>query len=174
MKSGPTSAVTSARMSAIATPSRVVCTPSPPKVRPKSFAPGGVRRPRKKPGHQRVEHNLCSRIMTATGRARDPATLRPQRGGNIGRVDGKSMSAANNLARNSSEPDGLVGARSDRHDFPRIHDVVRIERALDGGHGRQRRASKLAREVFHLALPDAMLTGARAIHGQRPLDQLLA
>src|SRR5262249_39262579 len=89
-------------------------------------------------------------------RSRDPA---PPAGGNIGRVDGKSMSAANNLRRNSREPDGLSGARSSsridrkrggraaeatgtiradsyRHDFPWIHDVVRIERALDGGHGR--------------------------------------
>src|SRR5262245_21163259 len=112
MKSGPTSAVTSARMSAIATPSSVVCTPSPPQVRPKPFASGGVRRPRKKPGHQRVEHDVRGRIITAAGRTRDPATLRPQRGVIWGRVDGKSMSAAYKLGENSRELEGVVGARA--------------------------------------------------------------
>src|SRR5262249_17632324 len=98
------------------------------------------------------------------------------------------MSAANRLVRNSSNSDrfrrrwlegggwtpSAAGASCDRHDFPRIHDVVRVERALDGSHGPQRRASQLAREVFHLALADAVLAGARAIHGECALDQPLA
>ena len=31
----------------------------------------------------------------------------------------------------------------------------------------------LGREIFHLALPDAVLAGAGAVHGQRALDQPL-
>src|SRR2546429_561954 len=114
MKSGPTSAVTSARMGPIGRPSRVVCTPSPPQ-----------------------------------------AADRPE-------------------VRRAAEATGTICADSYRHDFPRIHDVVRIERTLDGGHGRERGASQLACEVFHLALPDAVLAGARAVHGECALDQPLA
>src|SRR5215468_9237019 len=190
MKSGPTSAVTSARMSAIARPSRVVCTPSPPQVRPKSFAPGGVRRPRKKPGHQRVEHDVCGRMITAAGRARDPATQRAVISGALTanlcprpiaygeirarRTASPALKLPDRSSARAADPSGTIRADSYRHDFPRVHDVVRIERALDGGHGRQRGASQLAGEVFHLALPDAVLAGARAVHGECALNQPLA
>ena len=42
------------------------------------------------------------------------------------------------------------------------------------GHGCERGRAQLAGEVFHLALPDAVLAGAGAVHGQRALDQPLA
>jgi hypothetical protein len=69
---------------------------------------------------------------------------------------------------------GGEGPLRDRHDLSRIHNVVGIERALDGRHGHQRRLSQLAGKIFHLALPDAVLTGAGAVHGKRALDQPLA
>src|SRR5262245_7544441 len=56
-----------------------------------------------------------------------------------------------------------------RHDLSRIHDVVGIERALDGRHGRQRGASQFAREIFHLSLPDPVLARTSAVHGERAL-----
>ena len=58
--------------------------------------------------------------------------------------------------------------------LPRIHDALRIERLLDRAHGGKRRFAQFAREIFHLALPDAVLAGAGAVHGDRPLHQPLA
>ena len=66
----------------------------------------------------------------------------------------------------SSRP--AVGQRmpaSHRHRLAGIHDVVRIERALDRAHDVERRFAVLGRHIFHLALADAVLAGARSAHG---------
>src|SRR5580658_10090615 len=63
--------------------------------------------------------------------------------------------------------------RSKINDLAGIHDVERIERALDRAHRRKRRLAVLGQQIFHLALADAMLAGAGAVHGQRTLDQAL-
>ena len=55
--------------------------------------------------------------------------------------------------------------------LPRIHDVVRVERSLDGDHHVQRCPSMLGSQVFHLALPHPVLPSAGPIHRQRPLNQ---
>src|SRR5450631_4643484 len=52
-------------------------------------------------------------------------------------------------------------------DLPRIHDVVRVERLLDGAHQRHRLAVLLVQEL-DLAHADAVLAGAGAAHRQRP------
>src|ERR1700733_14388277 len=57
--------------------------------------------------------------------------------------------------------------------FPRIHNVERIERPLDGAHGIERRRAVLGGKIFHFALPDAVFAGAGPAHPQRPLDQAL-
>ena len=49
-------------------------------------------------------------------------------------------------------------------DLAGIHDVQRIERPLDGAHGRKRRLAVLGRHILHLALADAVLAGAGAVH----------
>ena len=45
-------------------------------------------------------------------------------------------------------------------DFARVHDVLRVKRALDRPHRLKRRRTVLRQEILYLALPDAMLTGA--------------
>ena len=56
-------------------------------------------------------------------------------------------------------------------DLARIHDVERIERPFDRAHRVERRLAVLGQQIFHLALADAVLAGAGAVHGQRALDQ---
>ena len=45
------------------------------------------------------------------------------------------------------------------------------KRALDRAHRGERRLAELGLEILHLALADAMLAGAGAVHRQRALDQ---
>src|SRR6185312_3391668 len=52
-------------------------------------------------------------------------------------------------------------------DLAWIHDVVRIERMLDRAHDIDR-AAEFALQERHLALTDAMLARAGAVHGDRP------
>src|SRR5579864_2479583 len=59
------------------------------------------------------------------------------------------------------------------NDFPGIEDVLGIERLLDRTHGLDRLAAELALQVFLLALPDAVLAGAGAVHRQRAFDQAM-
>jgi len=61
-----------------------------------------------------------------------------------------------------------------RDDLARIHDVLRVERLLERPHDGERLLAVLVHEIFHLALPDAVLARAGALHGKRPLDQPLA
>src|SRR3974377_37146 len=56
-------------------------------------------------------------------------------------------------------------------DLARLHDVERIERPLDRARGGERGLAVLGREIPHLALADAVLAGAGAVHRQRSLDQ---
>src|SRR5215467_3355556 len=63
---------------------------------------------------------------------------------------------------------------SEGDDLARIHDVLRVERLLERPHDGERLLAVLAREVFHLPLPDPVLTRAGALHGERALDQPLA
>ena len=61
------------------------------------------------------------------------------------------------------------GLESD--DLAGVHDVERIERVFDRAHAVERRLAALGFQVFHLALADAVLAGAGAVHRQRPLHQ---
>ena len=45
------------------------------------------------------------------------------------------------------------------------------QRVLDGAHGFERWFPVLRRQIFHLALADAVLAGARPAHRQRPFHQ---
>src|SRR6202790_3527418 len=56
-------------------------------------------------------------------------------------------------------------------DLSGIEDVLRIECLLDRAHGVDGLLAKFSLEVFLLALPDAMLAGAGAVHRLRPLHQ---
>src|SRR5690606_13571850 len=67
---------------------------------------------------------------------------------------------------------GGVGSLRQRDDLPRIHDVQRIERTLDLAHDVQTRA-ELRLQVLHLALADAVLPGAGAVHRDSALGKAL-
>src|SRR3954470_12134980 len=159
-------------MIANAKPSSVVCTPSPPQAWPKSSHWAVVRRPPKSLIAKELSHDHVYRperphVPTIPFVMSSGAPY----GCNVGRIDGKSMSADKGLVRNLSQ----AAKRSfHRHDLSRIHDAFRVERPLDRGHRGERRFAQLAGEIFHLALSDAVLPGAGAVHGQRPLDQPLA
>src|SRR5215813_12421345 len=98
----------------IARPSSVVCTPPPNRV---SRSPRTARACAGlgKADHPRVEHEPYYRAITAR-RARDPdplpcaPALRADR--KIGRIDGKSMSAAKALEPNSREAGHSRGTRT--------------------------------------------------------------
>src|SRR5206468_11678948 len=55
-------------------------------------------------------------------------------------------------------------------DLTGIHDVLRVERRLDGPHREQRGIPVFGFEIFHLALADAVLARAGSLHIQSPLD----
>src|SRR5262245_19906021 len=57
-------------------------------------------------------------------------------------------------------------------DLTWVHDLLGIERKFDATHQIEAGAELMAEEL-HLAAPHAMLTGASAIHGDRPHDQAL-
>ena len=62
----------------------------------------------------------------------------------------------------------LCGAQlSGAENLAGIENVERIERALDRAHGGERRLAVLGGEIFHLALTDAVLAGAGAVHRER-------
>src|SRR5918992_4357587 len=65
-------------------------------------------------------------------------------------------------------------ARSVREaqDLARIEDVQRIERALDLAHHVDA-GTELCFEILHLALTDAVLAGARAVHSDGALGKTL-
>src|SRR5947209_964133 len=52
----------------------------------------------------------------------------------------------------------------DRNHLAGIHDVLRVERALDRAHELECRRRMLFQHVFHLGLADAVLAGAGAAH----------
>src|SRR5215471_16869783 len=61
-----------------------------------------------------------------------------------------------------------------RDNLTRIHDVLRVERLLERAHDGERRLAVLLHQILHLALPDAVLARAGALHGERAFDQALA
>src|SRR5690606_39848189 len=65
-----------------------------------------------------------------------------------------------------------VGSLRQRDDLPRIHDVQRIERTLDLAHDVEAGA-ELRLQVLHLALADAVLPGAGAVHRDSALGKAL-
>src|ERR1700683_1504074 len=58
-------------------------------------------------------------------------------------------------------------------DLSGIENVERIEGALEAPHCGERRLTKFRLKVFHLALADAVLAGAGAVHRERPFDEAL-
>src|SRR6185437_7590232 len=60
-----------------------------------------------------------------------------------------------------------------RNDLPGIEYVLRIERALERAHGVERLGAEFGFEVFLLALADAVLAGAGAVHRLRALHQAM-
>src|SRR5262245_38939241 len=54
-----------------------------------------------------------------------------------------------------------------------VHDVERIERALDRAHDIERRRAIFGRQIFHLALADAVFAGAGAVHGKSALGEAI-
>src|SRR6266536_1875125 len=60
-----------------------------------------------------------------------------------------------------------------RNDLAGIEDVLRIERPLQRAHRVERLWPELGLQIFLLALPDAVLTGAGAAHALRALDQAM-
>src|ERR1700719_1330646 len=58
-----------------------------------------------------------------------------------------------------------------RDDLAWIHDVLRVERRLDGPHRKQRRLPVFSFEVFHLALADAVLPREGPAQAKAPLHQ---
>src|SRR5687767_14488261 len=65
------------------------------------------------------------------------------------------------LSERSAERDDLAG----------IHDVLRIKRALDGGHHHESLRAVLRLEILHLALPHPVLAGTGSVHRQSALNQ---
>src|SRR5262245_59257242 len=166
-KCGPTSAATSARMIAIPSPSSVPCNLSL-RCRPCPTRSGaGESRynvlyfgPLVPPEADIVALPDCflSRRLTAIicrGRRRVAQPARP--------LCLKLRSAA--------APRYL---EKQLHDLARVHDVRRVERLLDGAHGGERAGTILRLKIFHLALPDAMLARARALHGECAVHQAFA
>jgi hypothetical protein len=51
------------------------------------------------------------------------------------------------------------------YDLAWIKDVLRIECVLNGAHGAKRALTVLRRQIFHLALADAVFARAGAVHG---------
>src|SRR5215468_362831 len=159
-KYGPTSAAVSARMNAMASPSRVVCTV----VLRRGF------------------YSESSRNVSRGGRlplSVAPNTLTPQytceRHNQA--VDGDCMSLRPASARAcpalnlGSGSGGRKVPRSGRDDLAWIHQSVRIERQLERAHHRERRLAVLGGEVFHLPLANPVLAGTGSFHGQRAIDQ---
>ena len=58
----------------------------------------------------------------------------------------------------------------DRQDLARVHDVLRVQRALDRGHHRQRRCAVLGLQILDLAVADPVLTGAGPAHFNGAFD----
>ena len=58
-------------------------------------------------------------------------------------------------------------AFSNRKDLARVHDVLRVERALDGAHHVDRAGAGLGHQEVHLVQADAVLAGAGALQRQR-------
>jgi hypothetical protein len=52
-----------------------------------------------------------------------------------------------------------------QYDLAWIKDVLRIKRPLDGPHRAQRALTVLCRQIFHLALADAVLARTSPVHG---------
>src|SRR5208282_5094779 len=88
--------------------------------------------------------------------------------GFVGPPDARPGAAAVAIAI-ASPPKFAATLKAD--DLVRVHDVQRIERPLDRAHGRKRRLAVLGRHILHLALADAMLAGAGAVHRQGAFDQ---
>src|SRR5690554_3882361 len=63
-------------------------------------------------------------------------------------------------------------SRLEREDLPRVHDVVRVERALDAAHHRDRALARLLAQELDLVQPDAVLARARATHRHRQANDL--
>src|SRR5260370_42514454 len=57
-----------------------------------------------------------------------------------------------------------IPVASENENLSRVHDVVGVDRTLDGAHQVERR-SELVLEIGHLALADAVLAGTGAVHG---------
>src|SRR5215471_12453400 len=60
---------------------------------------------------------------------------------------------------------------SRHNDLSGVHDVLRVERSLNGPHRQQRRFPMFSLEVLHLALANSVLARAGSLHGQSPLHQ---
>src|SRR3569623_79986 len=58
-----------------------------------------------------------------------------------------------------------------RNDLPGVENALRIERRLHGPHRLDRLGAEHRNKVFLLALPNAVLAGAGAVHPVRPLGQ---
>src|SRR5215475_11216088 len=167
-KCGPTSAATSARMIAIPSPSSVPCKLS------LRCHPCPTRRGARR---ESVQCTLFRAARAAGGGHRRPArlSLKPA-------FDGDYMSGPPARRATRAWPLGLKlrSAAAPRylekqlHDLAGVHDVGRVERLLDGTHGGERAGTVLRFEIFHLALPDAVLARARALHGQRAVHQAFA
>jgi hypothetical protein len=59
-------------------------------------------------------------------------------------------------------PAALPTPRSEREDLPRVHDVLRVERALDGAHHVHRAGAGFVDQEAHLVQAHAVLAGAGA------------
>ena len=83
-------------------------------------------------------------------------------------------SAPPSRRRGSSGREGPPGSRGDfaleREDLPRVHDVLRVEGALDRSHHVDRAGAGLALQELHLVQADAVLAAAGAVHRQRAHD----
>src|ERR1035441_4147101 len=100
------------------------------------------------------------------GRVRSTRTRNPDASAEF--VSGFRAQSLSGPSRNDR-----LKSSSERDDLARIHDVLRVERALDRRHGGQRRCTMLGQEIFHLALSHAVLAGAGAVHGQCQFDDAL-
>src|SRR5215472_11204641 len=109
--------------------------------------------------------SLLSRSSTSSvatpRRPRSPASARP-----IGPPPAISTGVSSVAVRSFMLP-----SLAERDDLARIENVERIERVLERTHRGKRRLAVLGFQVLHLALADAVLAGAGAIHGERALDQ---
>ena len=120
------------------------------------------------PARQSVVGDPAVRAGSLSGAEQSPTIEAGRRGAAAAR------NHADAAAQSVGVAGGIAGLRRSAvrtENLAGIEDVERVERALDRAHGVERRLAVLGQEIFHLALADAVLAGAGAVHRQRALDQ---